>query len=67
MMVRKEHLTIKGLDLILKMRPLINKGLHNEKIKNLLNKSKDLFTEYVKVSVDLSDLEFKINTIPSPY
>src|SRR3984885_7429576 len=30
---RASHLTIKGLDLILKMKPLINKGL-NEKVKD---------------------------------
>nr|YP_009663674.1 hypothetical protein [Dactylella tenuis]QCW06812.1 hypothetical protein [Dactylella tenuis] len=66
MMGRKEHLTIKGLDLIFKMKPLINKGL-NEKAKDLLKELNYLFTEFEHVTVDTSDLNFIITCIPSPY
>ena len=66
MMDRKEHLTIKGLDLILKMKPFINKGF-NEKAKDLLKELNYLFTEFEHVMVNTSDLDFKITSIPSPY
>jgi hypothetical protein len=66
MIGRKEHLTLKGLDLILKMKPFINKGL-NEKVQNLLKELNYLFTEFEDVSVDTSDLDFKTTSIPSPY
>lgn len=62
----KEDLTVKGLDLILKMKPFINKGL-NPKVKNLVKELKYLFTEFEEVSVDISDLDFNTTTIPSPY
>lgn len=67
MMGRKEHLTLKGLALILKMKPLINMNALNEKVQNLLKESPDLFTEFEKASVDTSDLAFNITSIPSPY
>jgi hypothetical protein len=63
---RKEHLTIKGLDLIFKMKPLINKGL-NEKAKDLLKELSYLFTEFEYVTVDTSYLNFRITSIPNPY
>lgn len=69
MMSRKEHLTIKGLYLILQIRLLINRGV-NEKVTDLLKEFKYLFVpaeEFTKVLVDTSDLEFKITSIPSPY
>ena len=44
MMGRKEHLTIKGLDLIFKMKPLINKGF-NEKSLDLFKELNNLFLE----------------------
>jgi hypothetical protein len=66
MIGRKEHLTIKGLALILKMKPLINMNALSEKVQDLLKESLDLYTEFEKVSVDTSDLAFKITSIPSP-
>ena len=69
MMSRKEHLTIKGLYLILNMKPLINRGV-NENFTYLLKELKDLFTEESfteELPVDTSDLDFNITSIPSPY
>ena len=65
MMGRKEHLTIKGLDLIFKMKPLINKGF-NEKSLDLFKELNNLFLDFSHVTVDTSDLDFKINSIPNP-
>lgn len=51
------------------MKPLINRGV-NEKFTDLLEELKDLFTEESfteELTVDTSDLDFKITSIPSPY
>ena len=68
MMNKKEHLTKQGLDLIIKMKAFINRGV-SEKFKELSSLSllKDLFKEFEEVSVDTTDLEFNITSIPSPY
>ena len=66
MIGRKEHLTIKGLDLILKMKPLINKGF-NDKTSDLFNSLNKLFSDFQHVTVDTSELDFKLTSIPNPY
>lgn len=66
MIGRKEHLTLKGLALILKTKPLININSLNEKVQDLLKESPELLTEFTKVTVDTSDLAFKITYLPSP-
>lgn len=60
MMDKKEHLTKQGLDIIIKIKSLINNGLNN-KVKDLSTILED------KVSLDKFDLAFKITYIPSPY
>jgi len=60
MIDKKEHLTKQGLDIIIKIKSLINNGLNN-KVKDLSTILKD------KVSLDKFDLAFKITSIPSPY
>ena len=57
MMDKKEHLTKQGLDIIIKIKSLINNGLNN-KVKDLSTELKD------KVLLDKFDLAFKITSIP---